>query len=67
MVSSMFISSGIPLREANESSLTGGGDLQNFKVDNSRMKEKIRERLGIAQPSTPQAMTTLSEYDDVGT
>jgi hypothetical protein len=63
MVSSMFISSGIPLRDVNESSMPGGGGLKHFKVDNSRIKEKIRERLGIAQPSTPQAMSTLSEYD----
>jgi hypothetical protein len=63
MVSSMFISSGIPLRDVNESSMPGDGGLKKFKVDNSRMKEKIRERLGIAQPSTPQAMSTLSEYD----
>jgi hypothetical protein len=63
MVSSMFISSGIPLRDVNESSMPGGGGLKNFKVDNSRMKEKIQERLGIAQPSTPQVMSTLSEYD----
>jgi len=64
MVSSMFISSGIPLRDVNESSMPGGGGLKHFKVDNSRIKEKIRERLGIAQPSTPQAMSTLSEYDE---
>lgn len=67
MVSSMFISSGIPLRDVNESSMPGVGGLQNFKVDNNRMKEKIRERLGIAQPSTPQVLSTLSEYEGGGT
>ena len=64
MVSSLFISSGgIPLRNVNESSIAGGGGPKSFKVDNTRVKEKIRERLGIALPSTPQVIGAQSGYD----